>query len=485
MDFWKLLQDFWHYGVAALTVFLSLIASGHALLHKRESRAAVSWVGFVWLVPLVGAVLYFILGVNRIKRRAVELRGQTEHFHSPCSTEPCPPASLAGWLPRDASHLAALATVVDRVAGRPLLPGNRIEPLVNGDAAYPAMLDAIASARASITLSTYIFDRDEAGLAFVRALGDAVRRGVQVRVLIDATGTRYSWPSILRVLRREKIPYGRFLPAFALWRLMSMNLRNHRKTLIIDGRLGFTGGMNIRVGNWLSKRPRSPVQDIHFRVEGPVVAQLQEIFADDWGFTTREEIRGPLWFPPLERCGAVLARALADGPNDDTDPLRWSILAGLAVAKHSVRIVTPYFLPDPPVISALNLAAMRGVRVDIILPEKCNLPFVLWASRAQWWQVLALGCRIWLTPPPFDHSKLMLVDGAWSRVGSANWDPRSLRLNFELDLECYDPALASKLEQIIAEKVRTAREVTLAEVDGRTLPSKLRDGAARLLAPYL
>ena len=485
MDVWKLLHDFWHYGVAALTVVLSTIASGHALLHKRESRAAVSWVGFVWLVPLVGAVLYFILGVNRIKRRAIELRGQMERFRAQPAIEPCAPASLAELLPPEAAHLAALATVVDRVAGRPLLPGNLIEPLVNGDAAYPAMLDAIASARESITLATYIFDRDEAGLAFARALGDAVRRGVQVRVLIDATGTRYSWPSILRVLRREKIPYARFLPSFLFWRLMSMNLRNHRKTLVIDGRVGFTGGMNIRIGHWLSKHPRSPVQDIHFRIEGPAVAQLQEIFADDWLFTTRESLRGPLWFPLLEARGPVLARGIADGPDDDTDPLRWAILAGLAVARHSVRIVTPYFLPDPAVISALNVAAMRGVRVDIILPSKCNLPFVLWASRAQWWQVLALGCRLWLTPPPFDHSKLMLVDGAWSLVGSANWDPRSLRLNFELNLEGYDPALAAKLETIFAQKMQAAREVTLAEVDGRSLPSKLRDGAARLLAPYL
>lgn len=485
MDVWKLLHEFWHYGVAALTVVLSTLASGHALLHKRESRAAVSWVGFVWLVPLVGAVLYFIFGVNRIKRRALELRGDMERFQSHCTVEPCPPSILEELLPHDSAHVAALGTVMDRVAGRPLLPGNLVEPLVNGDTAYPVMLDAIASARESITLSTYIFDRDEAGLAFARALGEAVRRRVQVRVLIDATGTRYSWPSILRVLRKEKIPYARFLPSFLLWRLMSMNLRNHRKTLVIDGRVGFTGGMNIRVGHWLSKRPSSPVQDIHFRVEGPVVAQLQEIFADDWRFTKGETLRGPLWFPPLERRGPVLARRVADGPDDDTDPLRWAILAGLAVAKHSVRIVTPYFLPDPPVISALNLAAMRGVQVDIILPSKCNLPFVLWASRAQWWQVLALGCRIWLTPPPFDHSKLMLVDGVWSLVGSANWDPRSLRLNFELNLECYDPALAAKLEQIIKEKLKTAREVTLAEVDGRSLPSKLRDGAARLLAPYL
>jgi cardiolipin synthase len=485
MDVWKLLHQFWHYGVATLTLIISLVASAHALLYKRDSRAAVLWVGLVWLVPLVGGVLYFIFGINRIRRRALELRGASRRYRTSRPPAPAESEYVENSLPPEAWHLAPLARVVNSVVRRPLLPGNRVETLVNGDAAYPAMLDAIANAKESITLSTYIFDRDEAGLAFAKALGDATRRGVEARVLIDATGTRYSWPSILRVLRRERIRYARFLPAFPLWRLMSMNLRSHRKILVVDGRVGFTGGMNIRVGHWLKHQPRRPVQDLHFRVEGPVVAQLQEIFSDDWLFASGESLRGAPWFVDHESRGPVLARAIADGPDDDVDPLRWSILGALTAAKKSVRIVTPYFLPDPPLIAALNLTAMRGVPVDIVLPSRCNLPFVHWASRAQWWQVLERGCRIWVTPPPFDHSKVMLVDGCWVFVGSANWDPRSLRLNFEFNLECYDRDLASALGAIVDGKLKQACRVTLADVDARSFPGKLRDGTARLLTPYL
>jgi cardiolipin synthase len=266
---------------------------------------------------------------------------------------------------------------------------------------------------------------------------------------------------------------------------MSMNMRTHRKILVTDGRLGFTGGLNIRVGHCLKRQPQSPVQDIHFRVRGPVVTQLQEVFADDWLFTTGESLRGEAWFPKPEMAGQVLARSVPDGPDEDFEKLRWTLLGALAIARYSVRIVTPYFLPDPAVVSALNLAAMRGVQVDIILPARSNLRVVDWASRAMWWQVLEHRCRIWLSPPPFDHSKLMLVDGCWVLLGSANWDPRSLRLNFEFNLECYDLDLARQLEEVIVSKLKAAHLVTLRQVDARPLPVRLRDGIARLLTPYL
>ena len=200
------------------------------------------------------------------------------------------------------------------------------------------------------------------------ALGEAARRGVEVRVLIDATGIRYSWPTILQTLRREGVKYARFLPSFALWHLMSMNMRTHRKILVADGRVGFTGGMNIRVGHCLQRQPPNPVQDIHFRVRGPVVTQLQEVFADDWLFTTGEALRGDSWFPKTESAGQVLARGVTDGPDENFEKLLWTLLGALSIARHSVRIMTPYFLPDPAVVSALNLASMRGVQVDIILP---------------------------------------------------------------------------------------------------------------------
>jgi len=253
----------------------------------------------------------------------------------------------------------------------------------------------------------------------------------------------------------------------------------------VDGRIAFTGGINIRHGNVLRDRPQSPVQDLHFRVEGPAVEQLQEGFANDWAFTTGETLEGPAWFPELADCGKIIARAINDGPDADFEKLRWTLLAALAEAQKSVQILTPYFLPSVSLTTALNLAAIRGVRVDIILPEKSNLPFVHWASRAMWWQVLEKGCHVWLTPSPFDHSKLMVVDGHWVLFGSANWDTRSLRLNFELNVECYGTDLAQRMESFIQQKLRVAREVTLAEVDARSLPAKLRDATARLFSPFL
>ncbi|HWX19280.1 MAG TPA: phospholipase D-like domain-containing protein [Candidatus Binatia bacterium] len=482
---WTWFHELWHLFFAGLALLLAVVASGHAVLYKRDSRAAIAWVGFIWLAPLAGAVIYFIFGVNRIRRQAASLRGDLERYHVQSAHPECLPEELHRHLPEHAGHLNMLARVVSGVVERPLLPGNLIEPLVNGDEAYPAMLEAIGQARQTLSLMTYIFDRDEVGLTFGRALGEAVRRGVEVRVLIDAMGIRYSLPTILHSLRRESVRYARFLPSFVPWHLMSMNLRTHRKILVVDGRVGFTGGMNIRLGHCLQRKPRSPVQDIHFRVRGPVVTQLQETFADDWRFMTGESLRGEAWFPKLEHAGPVLARGVTDGPDEDFEKLRWTLLGALAIARYSVRIVTPYFLPDPAVVSALNLAAMRGIQVDIILPAKNNLPFVQWASRAMWWQVLTHGCRLWLTPPPFDHSKLMLVDGCWALLGSANWDPRSLRLNFEFNLECYDAEFAKRLEGLIELKRKTAHQVTLEAVDERPLPTRLRDGLARLLTPYL
>ena len=224
---------------------------------------------------------------------------------------------------------------------------------------------------------------------------------------------------------------------------------------------------------------------MHFRITGPVVTELSETFANDWAFTTGEILDGDVWFPELKECGNVIARAIPDGPDADFENARWTLLAALAEAQISVKILTPYFLPATALVAALNLAALRGVRVDIILPAKNNLPPVHWASRAQWWQVLQRGCHVWLTPPPFDHSKLMIVDGNWVLLGSANWDARSLRLNFELNIECYGREFASEMESVIAKKLHGAHEVTLAEVDARTVPGKLRDAIARLFSPYL
>jgi cardiolipin synthase len=485
MDLLHHLANFWPHAVAGLTVLASGLASAHAVLHKRDTRAVVLWIGFIWFLPVLGPALYLMLGVNRVRRKALSLRGAAGRLPATAVSDTAFLTDGQSGLGPKAAHLEQLSQAVGRIVRRPLLPGNTVEPLVNGDAAYPSMLAAIGQARKTIGLATYIFDNDRNGRQFVEALGKAQARGVQVRVLIDAAGTHYSVPSIIHPLHQARVPTGRFLPTMAPWRLMSMNLRLHRKIMVVDGNIGFTGGMNLREGNLVAQNPRHPVRDLHFRLEGPVVAQLQEALAADWAFVTGETLAGPDWFPPLESRGGVLARAIPDGPDEDFEKLSWTFLAALSCARDSVQIITPYFLPDPPLISALNLAALRGVRVEILLPARSNLPYVDWASRAMWWQVLQRGCKIWLCPPPFDHSKLMLVDGQWSLVGSGNWDTRSLQLNFEFNLECYCHELACALEKIVQSKLQGARQVTKEEVDSRSLPVKLRDGVTRLLEPFL
>jgi cardiolipin synthase len=306
-----------------------------------------------------------------------------------------------------------------------------------------------------------------------------------VRVLIDDIGAHYSWPTAFGALRRANVRTAAFLPHLLPAYLPYANLRNHRKILIVDGCIGFAGGINIRAGNELGSSPRHPIQDLHFRVDGLVVAQFQEVFADDWHFCTREILDGDCWFPPLEAVGSISARAISSGPDDRFERMRMAFLGALSCARSSVRIVTPYFLPDNGLVAALGTAALRGVQVDILLPRCCNLRLVQWATMATLWQTLEHGCRVWLTPPPFDHSKLMIVDSAWTLLGSANWDPRSLRLNFEFNLECYSRELAASLEEVVRRKMSKARQITLADVDRRPVPIKLRDGVARLFTPYL
>ena len=484
MDWLDRLASFWPHLVAGFDFLAATLASVHAVLNKRDSRAAVLWIGFVWFLPVLGPILYIALGINRVRRHALSLRVG----RGPSDVGPVPIPEDMGEPDRpEAEHLRMLAQVVDRVTKRPLIGGNHIQALVNGDEAFPAMLAAIDSAKVSISLATYIFDNDAAGRRFVDALGRAVARGVQVRVLVDDAGARYSWPSIVGSLKKARVPVNRFLPTLAPWRLTTMNLHNHRKLLVVDGKIGFTGGINIRHGNVLGEKPKRPVQDLHFQVDGPVVTQLQEVFANDWAFCTKEVLAGYIWFPELDEheFGSTIMRVVPDGPDADFENARLALLGALACASSSVQVLTPYFLPDQALVTALNLAALRGVRVDILLPAENNLPFVHWASRAMWWQVLERGCRVWLTPPPFDHSKLMIVDSHWVFLGSANWDPRSLRLNFELNVECYGREFAGRMEAVVQAKLRSAREVTLREVDARPLLPRLRDNVARLFTPYL
>ncbi|MFH2202731.1 MAG: cardiolipin synthase [Elusimicrobiota bacterium] len=480
-----LLHDFSPHFIGFLTLVMALAASMHVLLNKRDTRAATGWIGLIWLAPVLGAVLYLLFGINRIRRKAARLRKNASMLRFADCCEPAGEREILDAVGANHGRMFSLAKMTDRLTRRPLLSKNRIVPLLGGDQAYPAMIQAINKAERSITLASYIFANDRAGSEFKSALASAVRRGIRIRVLLDAVGARYSMPPITSSLQRAGVRVARFMPTYAPWRMPYMNLRNHRKIMVVDGRTGFTGGMNIDQNCLSDGDDRPKVRDLHFKVEGPVVAEMQEVFAEDWLCATGEQLSGESWFPQLRPAGNTVVRAIADGPDEDFDKLRWTLLGALECAERSVAVVTPYFLPDEALATALSVAAMTGIRVDIILPERSNLRLVQWASTPLLPELLSHRCRIWLTPAPFDHSKLMIVDSSWVLLGSGNWDSRSLTLNFEFDLECYGRDLAGELEKLIEDKRSSAKELRREDLLGRNLLVRLRDSAARLLSPYL
>jgi len=483
---WRWFVALWPHLTAAAILALTIGASAHAILVKRDTRSTIGWVGLIWLSPVFGAIAYAVLGVNRIRSRATQLRAGQARITHVLEPAVASPERLEAAVGLEGSPLRSLATLVGNTTARPLVDGNRIEPLDGGDEAYPLMLTAIDEAKRSVALASYIFDNDPTGRIFAEALGRAVARGVEVRVLIDGIGSSYTFPSITRALTSRGVKAARFLPTSVPFYFPYANLRNHRKIMVVDGQIGFTGGLNIRDGCWLAHEPRHPVRDTHFRLEGPVVAQLLEVFVEDWAFAAEETLESPAWVPSLTPAGTMLARGIRFGPDDpDIGRIKLVLVGALAAAQTSVRIMTPYFLPDDAIFQALDVAALRGVRVDIVLPEENNLALVGWASDAMLWQVLSRGCNVWMSPPPFEHTKLLVVDSAWAMFGSGNWDERSMRLNFEFNVETYDRGLASSLDERIAAVIARSRPRTLAELDARSLPIRLRDGIARLFSPYL
>ncbi len=460
--------------VSLLHLAAAVAVTLHALLSKRDVRGAFGWIGLAWLSPMIGSVLYLAFGINRVRRRARELDRPS------LSLRRHRPGPETDWA---AGQLAALYVAAGHITGRAAVPGNRIALLDSGDQAYPAMLAAIQEARSSIGLMSYIFRDDAAGRPFIDALIDAHRRGVEVRVLIDGFGGGYLVSPTHRALRRAGVPTARFLHSLVPWRMPFLNMRTHKKILVVDGAVAFTGGLNIGAENLAAAKPPHPVRDTHFRIEGPVVDQLVEAFAEDWLFATNDALGGATWVPAIEPDGPATVRTITSGPDEDLDKLEFVLLTAVGTARRSIRIATPYFLPDDRLSSALELAAQRGVAVDLVLPERSNMRPVDWATRAHLPPLLAAGCRLWYSAPPFDHSKLMAIDGLWSTVGSANWDIRSFRLNFELNVEVYDPAFATEIEAVIDAK--RARPVPPAELEARPFAIRVRDAAARLMLPYL
>ena len=459
--------------VAALGVLLAFLAAGHALLYKRMPQSAFGWIAICIMLPLAGALLYFLFGINRVRRRAIALRGNESPHRPPLCEAQQPP-----------EHLDPLGRLAERVSRLPLVGGNRVTALYNGEQAYPAMLAAIESARQRVFLSSYIFDSGRMGRRFAEALGAAAARGVSVRVLLDGVGELYSWPRARRMLRSAGVEVGRFVPPRLLPPTLHVNLRNHRKILVVDGQTAFTGGLNIG-DRHLADDASNPhrVVDMHFCFDGPVAVQIEAVFLDDWSFVSGEELEG-LSGPGEER-GEASCRAIADGPDRELGKLHSLIAGAIALSRNRLTIMTPYFLPTRELIGGIQSAALRGVDVQIILPAENNLPYVHRATRHMLWELLACDVRICYQPAPFVHTKLLLVDNEYALIGSANLDPRSLRLNFELNVEIYDRPTVAALEAHCDRVRKISANVALEEVDARPLPGRLIDGAAWIMSPYL
>ncbi len=469
--------------IVAFSILLSLAAACHALLYKRDSRSALVWVSLTMTMPLVGPFCYWCLGINRISRRA---RSWQESGRWLSRTEIYPLEDQKRFepqLPDGAAHLVDLLFLEEKIVTSRQREGNRIVVLTGGEEAYPAMLVAIQRARETINLSSYIFDADGIGAEFVELLIEAANRGVEVRVIIDSLGEKYSRTSPRISFQGTAVQLVRYLP---LRHGAYINLRNHRKLLIVDGLEAFTGGMNIRSRHLhASESVIDSIRDVHFSVKGPVVADLQGTFLGDWYFVTGEKLHNRCFFPVIEPSGNALVCCISDGPDREFRKIEQIIIGALSCAKKNVYIMTPYFVPDREMISALVTAALRGVDVRIVLPGSNNLPFVDWASRALLWELQVNGVRVFYQPPPFVHTKLLLVDNIWSLIGSANLDMRSLRLNFELNLSVFDVELSATIHRHFERAFSGSHEMTLQEVEQRSLPLKLRDNLARLFSPYL
>jgi cardiolipin synthase A/B len=480
---YEVLSTYWPHVLAVLSVVMGGAAAINATMSKRDVRSAIGWVGVIILSPIVGAMIYAVVGINRMRRKSVWSRGVLRDG-TLRNNEPRTAVSQEDYEALFGPHFGSLKRLGDQIA-LPLSSGNEIRMLSSGDETYDALCEAIDAAMRSIIIETYIFDRDRVGLRIADRLAAAQARGIAVRVLIDAVGARYSVPSIVPYLRGKNVHVADFNGRVIMGlRLPYANLRTHRKIVVIDGKLGFVGGMNIRA----AFSGPGAARDTHFCVTGPLVADLFAVAADDWQFDTREVLDGEAWRLDIDETrlgGPVLGRIVVSGPDGNLESNHRVLMGAFSVAEKSIRIMSPYFLPDSVLLGALMTAALRGVSVEIIVPQENNLAIVARAMSAQFDGILGGGVRIFKAAGTFNHSKLMVVDDTWVFAGSSNIDSRSLRLNFEIDMEVHDRGFAREVSARFDEALQGAEELTQESLRNRAFPARLLDRIFWLASPYL
>lgn len=369
--------------------------------------------------------------------------------------------------------------------GPTLVEGNRVQELLNGDEIFPAMLGAIRAAQRTITFETFIYWSGSIGKEFADALSERARAGVSVHVLLDWVGSDRMDEASLDEMDRAGVKIKRYNRP--RWYSMGrFNNRTHRKLLVVDGRVGFTGGVGI-ADPWLGNgQGPDHWRDTHFRVEGPVVAQLQAAFLDNWMQTTGEVLHGEAYFPDLKRAGPHLAQMFTSSPGGGSESMQLMYLLSITAAAESIKISASYFVPDNVAVESFVAALKRGVKVQFILPGPLiDRKVVRSASRGEWGKLLAAGAEIYEYQPSMYHCKVMIVDSVWVTVGSTNFDTRSFSINDEANLSVHDPEFARRQASIFDEDLKCSRRITLEQWQNRPPGEKLIEHASGLLSSQL
>ena len=486
------------FSAAGLSLLVSVLTTFHVLRFKhREAVSAILWIFVAFSFPFLGPLLYLVFGINRVEVKGLDLEAARQRLLTRDGThaarvlrkreEYIGRHGNPGW---PDFHVRAARALDRQLPDMPALSGNRIQLLRNGDETYPAMLEAIQEARSSIHMETYILRPDRIGRRFLDLLAWKARTGVRVRLLYDQLGSSDAHRGGFFDARRDAAnlqiaPYSLFHP---LRRRLQINLRNHRKLLVVDGRIGFLGGVNLQDGHVTAYEDAESIHDLHFEIRGPAVCELQFTFLQDWFFMTDEAPASLLheeYFPTPEPAGEDFAREVRSGPGPDYEAIHRTFFTLLVMAERSIKLLTPYFVPDAALFEALKNAAARGVDVRLILPKRTNHWYVHYAARSFYAPLLQAGVRIFEREPPFIHAKALLVDNQWALVGSANFDIRSFRLNFELNLESQGPFAREVLRPVLAEELARSRELDLESFERRPRWEPMLESLCALASPLL
>ncbi|MBW3543211.1 MAG: cardiolipin synthase [Planctomycetes bacterium] len=452
------------------------------LLKKRQSPASVAWIFAIVGLPILGGLLFLIFGVNRVERRAARKQRASRAIARflPTLTEyqVIPGEALSPQQHR----LMRLATRVGETA---CLVGNQVEVLNDTNRTLGLIEQAVQAARETLHLEYYIWQPDKTGTRLRDLLIERARQGVQVRFLYDGLGSLRLSRRFLRPMYDAGIHVASFMPSARWTRFLSLNLRSHRKIVICDGQVGFTGGMNIG-DEYIGRDPGIGYwRDTHLRLAGPIVLQLQQVFVEDWYYATGEELTHPEIFPPPSESGTIEAQVLAGEPSGDVFTFHSLMFAAINEAQHRILLTTSYFIPTDALTTALETAAHRGVRVRILVPGRGEYWWTRFAGRSFYQELLEAGVEIWEYQRGMLHSKTLMIDGEWSLGGSPNFDARSLMLNFEVGVAIYDTRVATALEDDFERDIKDAKRVVLGEWEQRRTWRLLAENTCRLFSPIL